>query len=128
MYRFQRDSRLLKPADFGEVFNGTELRGSTSQILMLAKANDKSSSRLGFVLAKKHIKNAVDRNRIKRLVRESFRLNRSEFQSLDIVVLARSGAVDLSNQELRCMVDSMWFKLRRPTHGKSNKARNRSKR
>lgn len=50
-------------------------------------------ARLGLVVAKKHLKRAIDRNRFKRLVRESFRSHQLQLAGLDVVVLARNGAL-----------------------------------
>ena len=118
MNGFPRHSRLLKPAEFQRVFDHTEVRGSTAHLLVLASANECGHPRIGFVLAKKQIKHAVARNRVRRLVRESFRLHQHDLPSLDLVVLARGGLVALDNQQIREMIDALWFRLKRPTHGK----------
>jgi len=63
-------------------------------ILILMPRAD-SSSRLGITVTKK-VGSAVGRNRIKRLVREVFRQNRSLFpQGADVVVVAKRGATQL---------------------------------
>lgn len=113
---FKRESRLLKPKEFKQVFDNTEWRSSSPQLLLLANSNQQGQARLGFVLAKKHIKLAVDRNRIKRIVRESFRHNQQKFEAVDYVVLGRPGIAELDNCELREMIDALWFKLKRPSH------------
>ena len=56
--------------------------------------------RLGLVIAKKNVRLAVQRNRIKRLLRESFRAHHGS-QGIDIVVLARRGLDNIDNPELR---------------------------
>jgi ribonuclease P protein component len=117
-FGFTRASRLLKPVEFKRVFDHTELRGSTPHLLVLASANGSDQPRLGFVLAKKQIKLAVARNRVRRLVRESFRHHQHELPAADYVVLARGGLVALDNQQIREMIDALWFRLKRPSHGK----------
>ena len=114
---FRKDLRLLKPAEFKRVFDNTALRGSTPHLLVLAAPNELNRPRVGFVLAKKQLKLAVDRNRVKRLVRESFRQHQHDLASHDFVILARSGIVQLDNQQIREMIDSLWFRLKKP-HGK----------
>lgn len=53
-------------------------------------------SRLGLVVSRKISKRAHDRNRVKRLVREYFRLNRHRFPlKVDMVVLAKPGSPQL---------------------------------
>ena len=127
-FGFSREARLLKPAEFKRVFDNTEWRGSTPHLLVLSASNQANQARLGFVLAKKQIKHAVDRNRVKRLIRESFRQNKHRMESRDFVVLARSGVTELDNQQIRDMIDALWFRMKRPTHGKSgNKHKKRAR-
>lgn len=123
---FARSSRLLKPVEFKRVFDNTELRSSSPQLLLLASSNSQNHARVGFVLAKKNIKRAVDRNRIKRIVRESFRHNQQKLDSIDFVVLGRKGLAELDNTQLRVMIDTLWFKLKRPSHDrKATRSRSR---
>jgi len=70
---------------------------SNHAFLLLAVSTTERSSRVGIIVAKKHIRRATRRNRIKRLVREQFRL-KPFLTSLDLVVLARSAADRLDNQ------------------------------
>lgn len=62
------------------------------------------------VIAKKNVKLANQRNRVKRVVREFFRTHTLR-ESGDLVFLARRGLSELSNQELRKMLNKMWEKL-----------------
>lgn len=57
-------------------------------------------ARLGLAISKKQARRAVDRNRLKRLVREAFRLNRAQLNGLDLVVMARQAAVEADNRRL----------------------------
>ncbi|MCA6062168.1 ribonuclease P protein component [Thalassolituus marinus] len=125
---FPRTARILKPAEFKRVFDNTELRGSSPHLLVLATSNEQDQARLGFVLAKKQIKRAVDRNRIKRLIRESFRHRQNEMASLDFVVLARSGLAELDNQQIREMIDGLWFRLKRPSNDRQAKGNRNNRR
>ncbi len=80
---------------------------------VLARRNDGGLARVGLAISKKHVRRAVDRNRIKRVVRESFRLHLELLQGLDIVVLARGGIAAKNNQELRAALNAHWNKLAR---------------
>lgn len=85
---FSRQKRLLKPEDYKKVFEAP-LRSTSSYFKVLARSNENLVPRLGVVVAKKAIKSAVTRNRVKRLIRESFRVHQSILVGLDIVVLLR---------------------------------------
>ena len=124
-FEFPRSVRLLSPGDFSQVFNNTEFKASNRYLLILATPNKNDVSRLGFVIAKKHVKHAVQRNRIKRIIRESFRLNQHKMANNDFVILARPGISDLENGEIREMIDGLWFKLRQSNGKRSNKSKKR---
>lgn len=110
-FAFTRAERLLSSADFKAVFDGASVRVSDRHLLILAIPNKDEQLRLGLVIAKKHIKRAVDRNRVKRLIRESFRLNKASLPSVDIVVLARKGMGELDNKELQQLLNNSWLRL-----------------
>ena len=79
---------------------------------MLAQVNEAELSRLGVIVAKKHIRRANRRNRIKRLVREHFRLTDLSV-NLDLVVLARATADQMDNARVREDLTALWNKLER---------------
>jgi ribonuclease P protein component len=82
---------------------------------VLARENEREFARLGLAVGKKRIRNAVGRNRIKRLARESFRHHGEVLAGLDVVVLCRfDGAA--TNEELRRSLAEHWRRLapRRP--------------
>ena len=89
--RFSGHHKLKKAADFSSVFKEASVRQSGDCILLLGKLSHHPINRLGMVIAKKNIPRAVDRNKIKRVMREVFR-NQSSFPidtCLDIVLLVR---------------------------------------
>ena len=112
-FRFAKQLRLLSPADYKAVFDKNQFKASNASFLVLAKPNGESCPRLGLVVAKRHIKTAVQRNRIKRNLRETFRTHQSELAGLDIVVLVRSGADTMPNAEIQQQVLKLWHKVLR---------------
>lgn len=108
---FKPEFRLLSSGQFKVVFDGATRKTSGACVLLLARSNDLEHPRLGLVIAKKSVRRAVDRNRVKRIARESFRLNKPELGSLDIVVLARKGLGELDNAALHEMYQGLWRKL-----------------
>ena len=110
-YGYSRDQRLLTPGDFRTVFNGKTTRAACPELLFIALPNQNTQSRIGFVFAKKHVKHAVQRNLIRRICREHFRLASHRFEHKDIVVLARKGAADLDREQIHKIVTKMLHKL-----------------
>ena len=110
-HKFTKSLRLLCAADFKPVFDNAPFRASHQYFLILARLNQQSQPRLGLVMAKKHMKLAVERNRMKRLIRESFRLQQQELAGLDIVVLSRKGMDSLSNSEFSQQLTQQWQRI-----------------
>lgn len=104
---FSRELRLLTPIQFKYVFE-EPLRASSPEITILARKNTVSLPRLGLTVAKKHLKRAHDRNRIKRLVRESFRLSQHQLPDYDFVFIAKGGIGRLDNATLLQTLDKLW--------------------
>ena len=78
---------------------------------MLARVNGCSTACLGLAISKKNAKRAVERNRIKRLVRESFRTHMNDLKGLDVVVMNRRQTAQMDNATLARSLDSHWQKL-----------------
>jgi ribonuclease P protein component len=112
---FGKCRRLLNAAHYRAVFDGATVKASHRNLLLLARPADGAESRLGLVIAKKNVRKAVQRNRIKRVVRESFRHLPATAQPLDIVFLARRGLDDLDNASLFATLEAQWQKLSRHT-------------
>jgi ribonuclease P protein component len=107
---FSRELRLLTPTHFEYVFNKA-IPAVSPQLTLLARFNTSDNPRLGITLAKKRVKYAHDRNRLKRIIRESFRLERHSLPNIDIVVVGKSGLDKLSNKELFFLLSKLWKKL-----------------
>ncbi|GGG58990.1 ribonuclease P protein component [Pseudohongiella nitratireducens] len=108
---FGKERRLLTATDYQSVFNGASFRVSRRQILILANENPSGKTRIGLVIAKKHVRLAVQRNRLKRLTRESFRHHQQLLNGLDIVMLARGGLDKLDNDAVTNMLEQLWQDL-----------------
>ena len=65
------------------------------------------------VVAKKHVRHAVQRNRVKRITREFFRCH-AFTHPRDVVFLAKKNVADLSNAELRKLLSTLWRKIDAP--------------
>ena len=90
-YSFPVSHKLCCSEEFDAVFQGRDHVVSHPSFLFLAKGNERGFNRLGMVIGKKSVQRAVDRNRIKRKLRESFRRLPAKADGVDIVILARPG-------------------------------------
>ena len=110
---FGREKRLLTPRQFKAVFDSPSGKAPGKSVLLLARNNELDHSRLGLVIGKKSVKLSVERNRLKRQIRDSFRLNQDNLVGWDIVVVARKGLGDLQNAELAQQFGKLWKRLAR---------------
>ena len=109
-YSFQSRFRLNRPEEYQRVFAGAS-RSADRYFTVLYRPNDLDTARLGFAVAKKKIASAADRNRVRRLARESFRLQRNTLRAVDIIILAQSAAADAKNTVLFASLDKHWQRL-----------------
>lgn len=79
--------------------------------LMQGVENGRESARLGMAVGARVAGGAVERNRIRRLVREFFRLHRQELPAVDLFVSAREGAKSATNAEIRASLGRLWQEI-----------------
>ncbi|EDN65941.1 Bacterial ribonuclease P protein [Beggiatoa sp. PS] len=109
-YKFTRQQHLLTAAEYKYVFN-KPYKSADRYLTVLARLNAQDVARLGLAITKKRAKLAVDRNRIKRLIRESFRHHQSDLVGLDCVVLAKGGTKTTDNRTLLQSLAKHWQNL-----------------
>lgn len=114
--RFPRDCRLLTAAQYQRVFKRCEHKASDRLITVLAVANGLDHARLGTAVSIRAAGNAVKRNRIKRLIRESFRQQQARLKGNDLVVLVRPGISARSNREIIRTLDNHWRTIAAHAH------------
>lgn len=108
---FTGKHKLTKGVEFKRVFKKPFV-SSDPCFKVLVRLNHESNSRLGMAVSRQVDKKAVGRNRIKRVVRESFR-HHIFFQKacLDIVILPRRETAMMSNQQLFQSLQGHWSRL-----------------
>ncbi|MHC8440611.1 MAG: ribonuclease P protein component [Candidatus Eutrophobiaceae bacterium] len=109
--RFGRQCRLTNPLAFRKVFIKGRRKTHREIVMVTLKTGTASLARLGFAVSKRQIRRAVDRNRIKRFARESFRQASDMPLGVDVVLMPRKACSDLDNKKLRATLDSLWRKL-----------------
>ena len=112
--------RLTEPGAYQRVFKHTGYRLSNRWMTLLAARNQNGHPRLGMALSRKAVNNAVTRNRIKRLMRESFRHWQTRLDALDIVLLARPGIAGQSGKTLNTALEQLWKQLIEKCAGSSS--------
>ena len=108
MHCFDKTRRLLKKSDYDQVFTQAK-KLVTTEFIVLYRDNTEGHARLGLALSKKIIAKAHDRNRVKRLLRETFRTR--QLPAVDIVVLARHGVAKVKNSLMIANLSNVWDKL-----------------
>lgn len=103
--RLPRSARLLTGARFSAVF--AERRCHSNALFRIHYAPS-DQARLGMAVSRRVSPRAVVRNRIRRQIRESFRLWRPRLAPLDYVVVARSAASQADRITLRETLDQLW--------------------
>jgi ribonuclease P protein component len=102
----------LKPEQFRRVFQHP-IKTTDDFFTVLCRPSNLASPRLGMAVSKKYARRAVDRNRIKRVIRESFRCNKQDLGGIDFVVLNRKGTYRIDNSILFESLSRHWEKLQR---------------
>lgn len=110
-YRYPPALRLLRPAEFKLVFDSAEFKVGQPRFLVLARPNGLEHPRLGLVIAKKKVRLAVQRNRIKRITRDSFRLQQHSLPPVDLLLVARADLGMLENADLHAVLLDTWKRL-----------------
>jgi ribonuclease P protein component len=108
--RFPRRTRLTSRNAFAQVF-ARPVKSSDQYFTVLARPNALGYPRLGLAISRKVAKSAVARNRLKRIVRESFRRHQSWLGGLDCVVMGRAGLAEPDNAVLFDSLQRHWRRL-----------------
>jgi len=106
-FYFDRKLKLLNAEEYSFVFSKSQRFGNKS-FTVLARENNLSHPRLGLAISKKCAKHAVDRNRIKRIFRESFRLHQHLLPSVDIIAMCKPNVLLLDKKEMHTQIEIQW--------------------
>ncbi|MBP8194300.1 MAG: ribonuclease P protein component [Azonexus sp.] len=118
---FARRYRLTKTDEFSSVFGFRRaIRGKLLMLHYQPRPEGMTEPRLGLVVGKKLLKHAVDRNRLKRIVREQFRLRRASLPGVDLVVRLAVKPKPLDGKQIADDIVALFDKLQRPRPKREN--------
>ena len=106
-----KDLRIKNPKEFSRIFSKNKSFHKPG-VIMLTKQNELNQPRLGITLPKKHIKLSVKRNKIKRIIKESFRLNCKNIKNSDIVILSQRKLNSMSKHNIQETLKELWINLK----------------
>lgn len=101
---------------FSSVFRNAD-KSRDAFFTVLSKANGTDVARLGLAMSKKQCRQATGRNRLKRIVRESFRLHQATLAGRDVVVIGQQAASRADNRTLFESLERHWRAVRRAGTG-----------
>ncbi len=105
--KFPKTRRLASAAEFKQVWNKAK-RISDQYLILVNCKNNLGYPRLGLSLAKKNIRLAKDRNQLKRIARETFRLRQAQLENVDVIVVVKKGADLLTRSEQHQRYNALW--------------------
>jgi ribonuclease P protein component len=97
--RFRRSQRLLAAAEFALALRARPVE--VSPHFQVFRPHNERGPRLGIIVGKRYVARSVDRNRLKRLIRECFRTRRFELPPADYVVRVRNPVTVMDAPALR---------------------------
>ena len=113
--RFRPKHRLRRRKDFARVFSGGT-RLNARVVTVVVRPNVVNHPRLGLAVARRAVRRAVARHRLKRRIRESFRHHAGRLGGLDVVVLVNPGAEKMDPECFRGLLARQWERVVRLAH------------
>ncbi|CAL4317747.1 Ribonuclease P protein component [Buchnera aphidicola (Eriosoma grossulariae)] len=107
-YYFKKKLKLLKSKNFNYVFK-KQNKVIYKEFIILSCINNLFYPRLGLIVSKKNINKSHERNRIKRLIRETFRLSQYKLSHMDFVVIVKKNAKKNNNITLINILKILWM-------------------
>jgi ribonuclease P protein component len=108
--RLLRSARIRQPAEFKQAF-AKGFRVVRSPLSAVCRPNESDRPRLGLAISRKAAPRAVDRNRIKRIIREEFRHNQARLPAVDLVFYGSAGLAQMESERLRKALSEIWLKV-----------------
>lgn len=118
---FPSSLRLKERSAYNHVFEAPERKSSDGYFTVLGRFTSGTHSRIGLVVSKKQVRRAHERNRLKRLARESFRLQYADYfpphqkaPPQDLLIIAKHAAQHADNKALFASLSRHFKRLTAP--------------
>jgi ribonuclease P protein component len=108
---YGRAARVTKAGEYRHIFKTGRRSSDKLFTVVVASRPASAAARLGLAVGKRAANRAIDRNRLKRLTRESFRMHRVSLPSVDIVVLAKPAARQASSGAILAALSTHWLRI-----------------
>ncbi len=109
-FRYSKKLRIREASEYQQVFKQRK-RLYSSHFVLYYRPNNLDHPRLGVITSKRNVRHANQRNRIKRVIKETFRHHQRVLNSFDLVFIARTGAELADNQEIRQCLEQLMSRL-----------------
>jgi len=106
--KFGKKEHILKPSDFRKAYKGGR-SFKKNALVLYAFQNKCAESRIGFSISSRSVKNAIARNKIRRRLREIYRLNKTKLKTgFDLVVVVKK---DISRETSYKGIEEIFLSL-----------------
>ena len=109
-HTYPKAHRLLTAKQFKRVFDMVQFKAHTTHLLAFVVCNDQEQARLGLAITKKKVPTAVARNRLKRRIRENFRLYHN-LPAVDMVVIVKQSPNHVADVQLTAEIQLLLQKI-----------------
>ncbi len=110
-FLFPRSNRLTGKAQISNVFNNAK-KIKTPFFTLFFCENNLPFPRVAIVIKKSFVAHAVQRNKIKRIVKESFRLHKHQIKACDIIFYAYTNINKLTPEKLKQWLEKSWHQIK----------------
>ena len=111
LFCLTKQQRLKTPAEFQSVYSSKQWGGSKHFTFNVLANDFDQQNTLGVTVSKKVSKRAVDRNHLKRIMREFFRHRQSDLNGVNLVLTAKPSSKRASKVEQRESLEELWSKV-----------------
>lgn len=116
--KFRKLDRIREQGRFKEIFKkGRQIKTENFSAYFSKQESGSTNSRLGITQKKKIIRLSVQRHKISRLIRESFRKNKNRFQQTDIIIFPKnSKIIKINNHLIFSELEKIWYNIENQSH------------